>query len=70
MKIAIASDDRKTISAHFGRTLGFVVFEIEGKEKKAQEYRPNTFTGHALGLEGANHSSLCSSSSLRHFSIH
>ncbi len=55
MKIAIASDDKKTISAHFGRTAGFVVFEIENKEKKTQEYRPNTFTGHSRGLEGADH---------------
>jgi len=55
MKIAIASDDRKTISAHFGRTRGFVIFEIEGKEIKKQEYRDNTFTSHARGLEGANH---------------
>jgi predicted Fe-Mo cluster-binding NifX family protein len=52
MKIAIASDDGKTISSHFGRTKGFVVFEVEGKEIKGQEYRPNTFTGHARGLEG------------------
>jgi len=56
MKIAIASDDGKTISSHFGRTRGFVIFEIEGKEIKKQEYRNNTFTGHVRGLEGANHS--------------
>ena len=58
MKIAIASDDRKTISSHFGRTKGFVIFEVEGKKIKGQEYRLNTFTGHARGLEGrheANH---------------
>ncbi|MEW6685925.1 MAG: NifB/NifX family molybdenum-iron cluster-binding protein [Candidatus Edwardsbacteria bacterium] len=55
MKIAIASDDEKTISSHFGRTRGFVVFEVEGREVKNQEYRPNTFTGHAGGLEGAGH---------------
>ena len=29
MKIAIASDDKTTISHHFGRALGFVVFEID-----------------------------------------
>ncbi|HEX7319275.1 MAG TPA: NifB/NifX family molybdenum-iron cluster-binding protein [bacterium] len=56
MKIAIASDDGKTISSHFGRTRGFVIFEIEGMEIKKQEYRDNTFTGHARGLEGSNHS--------------
>lgn len=55
MKIAVASDDRKIISSHFGRTRGFVIFEVEGKEIKGQEYRPNTFTGHVRGLEGAGH---------------
>jgi len=54
MKIAIASDDGQTISAHFGRTRGFVVCEVEGKEIKKQDYRENTFTGHARGLEGAD----------------
>ncbi|MFH0876330.1 MAG: NifB/NifX family molybdenum-iron cluster-binding protein [archaeon] len=29
MKIAIASDDKKTISHHFGRALGFVVYDIQ-----------------------------------------
>lgn len=50
MKIAVASDDGKTISAHFGRTRGFVIFEIEDGEIKSREYLPNTFTGHARGL--------------------
>jgi predicted Fe-Mo cluster-binding NifX family protein len=55
MKVAVASNDGKTISSHFGRTRGFVIFEVEGREIKGQEYRPNTFTGHARGLEGASH---------------
>jgi predicted Fe-Mo cluster-binding NifX family protein len=55
MKIAIASDDEKIISSHFGRTKGFVIFEAEDKTVKNREYRPNTFTGHARGLEGAGH---------------
>ncbi len=55
MKIAIASDDGKVISSHFGQTKGFVLFEVEGKEIKKEEYRPNTFTGHARGLEGLGH---------------
>ena len=50
MKIAVASDDGKTISVHFGRTRGFVIFEIEDGEIKSREYIPNTFTGHARGL--------------------
>ncbi len=51
MKIAVASDDGTKISSHFGRTKGFVVFEIENKEIKNKEYLPNTFTGHARGLD-------------------
>jgi predicted Fe-Mo cluster-binding NifX family protein len=50
MKIAIASDDEKTVASHFGRTKGFVVYEVEEGKMKSQEYRPNTFTGHARGL--------------------
>lgn len=57
MKIAVASDDGKVIASHFGRTKGFVVFEVDGKEIKSREYLPNTFTGHARGCheEGSHH---------------
>ncbi len=55
MKIAIASNDGKRISAHFGRSKGFVIFEIENGEIKNREYIPNTFTGHARGI---NHNDL------------
>ena len=41
MKIAVASDDGRTISHHFGRALGFVVFDLEGNEVKGREYREN-----------------------------
>jgi len=56
MKIAIASNDGNTISAHFGRTEGFVIFNIEDGQIKEKDYRKNDFTGHARGLEGASHS--------------
>ncbi|MEM2970713.1 MAG: NifB/NifX family molybdenum-iron cluster-binding protein, partial [Candidatus Bathyarchaeia archaeon] len=52
---AIASDDQIKIAPHFGRTKGFVVFEVENGEVKSKEYRKNTFTGHARGLEGNHH---------------
>ena len=55
MKIAIASDDEKDIAQHFGRTRGFVVVELDGGAERARVYRPNTFTGHARGLEAAGH---------------
>lgn len=51
MKIAIASDDGKFISPHFGRTEGFVIFEVQGEEVKSSEFRPNSFTGHAPGMK-------------------
>ncbi len=52
MKVAVASDDGQVISAHFGRSLGFVIAEIENKEIITKQYRKNTFTGHARGLAG------------------
>ncbi len=55
MKIAIASDDNKTITGHIGRVRGFVVLEIESGEIKSREYRPNTFTNHAQGNHKHNH---------------
>ncbi len=41
MKIAVASDDGTTISHHFGRALGFVVFDLEGNELSGREHRQN-----------------------------
>lgn len=57
MKVAVASDDGKTISSHFGRSKGFVVFEIEDGKILDKKYVPNTFTGHARGShhEGLHH---------------
>lgn len=49
MKIAIASDDKVTICAHFGRTLGFLIFEIDDGKIINKEYILNDFTGHAQG---------------------
>ncbi|HNY03858.1 MAG TPA: NifB/NifX family molybdenum-iron cluster-binding protein [Bacteroidales bacterium] len=50
MKIAIPSDDGIHLSQHFGRTRGFVVVDTENGSITGQEYRTNTFTGHALGM--------------------
>jgi predicted Fe-Mo cluster-binding NifX family protein len=55
MKVAIASDNGITISSHFGRTLGFEIFEIENGVIVNQLFRKNDFTGHARGMEGAGH---------------
>ncbi|PLX22446.1 MAG: iron-molybdenum cofactor biosynthesis protein [Ignavibacteria bacterium] len=55
MKIAIASDDRITVTQHFGRTRGFVVVTLDG-ETDSREYVENRHTQHVLGEEH-NHSS-------------
>jgi predicted Fe-Mo cluster-binding NifX family protein len=56
MKIAVASDDGTSIASHFGKTRGFLIFDIEDGAVTKREYIQNTFTGHARGLSGADHS--------------
>jgi len=41
MKIAIASNDKKTISEHFGKAVGFIVFDINKEKIVNSEYREN-----------------------------
>ena len=41
MKIAIASDDKNLISHHFGKALGFVVFDIQNNKIVSKSYREN-----------------------------
>lgn len=57
MKIAIPSDEGTYLSQHFGRTLGFTIFEVANGQIINQEYRSNNFTGHALGqhMENQHH---------------
>ena len=47
MRIAIPSNDMTTVSAHFGRTKGFMIFDIENNKVTNKEYKVNTFTGHS-----------------------
>ncbi len=49
MKIAIVTDDKENIAMHFGRALGFMIYEIEDNKIINKEYRENTFTGHVRG---------------------
>lgn len=53
MKIAVATEDGKTISAHFGRSPFFAIYEIADGKVINKEMRRNTFTGHFRG-EGAH----------------
>ncbi|PNX48374.1 MAG: hypothetical protein BV457_00745 [Thermoplasmata archaeon M9B1D] len=41
MKVAVATDDKVNIANHFGRALGFVIFEIDENKVINQEYREN-----------------------------
>lgn len=41
MKIAVPTNDGLTISPHFGRSAGFLVFEVQDGAIKACETRPN-----------------------------
>jgi len=61
MKIAVVTDDEKTISAHFGRTQYYVVFTLEDGQVTGQETRPKAnhsqFSGehHHHGEQGDTH---------------
>lgn len=55
MKIAIASDDGKNIASHFGRTRGFIIYDVENFQIKNKQYLENTFTGHVRGLSEEEH---------------
>lgn len=48
-KIAVASDDGQNLALHFGRTKGFLIFDVENREIKQKKYIENSFTGHAHG---------------------
>ena len=64
MKIGIASDDRINIAQHFGRTLGFVIADIEDGKVLSEGYRENNFSmhmqqgGHQHGEHGNSHSAI------------
>lgn len=56
MKIAVAISDGGALSSHFGRSTGFVVFDVEGDKIVGRQERVNTFTAHATGqCDGAGH---------------
>lgn len=46
MKIAVATEEGKTISAHFGRSPLFAIFDIENGAVANITLRENTFTHH------------------------
>jgi predicted Fe-Mo cluster-binding NifX family protein len=52
MKIAIASDDGKTISAHTGRCRYFVFYDVSEGKAERLEVKENVFTPHMRGQGG------------------
>lgn len=60
MKIAVVTDDEKTISAHFGRAQYYVVFTVEdgkvtGQEKRAKANHSQFADDHHHGEHGESH---------------
>lgn len=49
MRIAIPTNDMLTVSNHFGRSKGFMIYDIEENKITNKQYKINTFTGHAKG---------------------
>lgn len=54
MNIAVPSNDGINVSAHFGRSKGFLIFETENQEIIKSAYRLNDVTAHATGLHHAH----------------
>ena len=51
MKVAMPTDDRQTLAAHFGRAAEFAIYGAAEGEAKLLEYRPN-FHAHPGGPHG------------------
>ena len=49
MKVAVATDDGTRLSMHFGRSAGFIVFNVDGQIITNEGIRDNRHTLHALG---------------------
>lgn len=69
MKIAVASDDGKTITGHVGKCEMFLVFEVNNKEITNFEKRENSFTMHKKGGHQYQHHNHEHQSNGRHTGI-
>ena len=54
-KVAIATNDQKTVTAHIGRCRSFVVVDIASGKVTGRETRANTFTHHRMMNEHHQH---------------
>ena len=52
MKVAVVSDDGKTVSAHFGMARFYLVYQIEGGQIKGKEVREKAAHGPGEGHHG------------------
>lgn len=50
MKIAVATVDGISISQHFGRSTGFIIYDTDGGEVRSRQLRVLAETPHAQGL--------------------
>nr|NQU91861.1 hypothetical protein [Bacteroidota bacterium] len=57
MKIAIPTNDWKTISTHLCYNIGFAIFDLEGSKIKSQEFRTNRSSAQVKGLNNTLHKS-------------
>ena len=55
MKIAVATENGTSISEHFGRSAGFIIFDISDGKANRLELRENIFTAHSQGRCGHGH---------------
>jgi predicted Fe-Mo cluster-binding NifX family protein len=55
MRIAVATTDGVQVSPHFGRSAGFVIYQVEGTAIKDRQLRSNQHTPHAQGLCEGHH---------------
>ncbi|MBT8378298.1 MAG: hypothetical protein KJN64_03620 [Ignavibacteria bacterium] len=55
MNIAVATNNKQTVTGHVGRCKGFLVYHIEEEQIKKVEFRENTFTHHRQGLHHEGH---------------
>lgn len=51
MKVAVATNDKKTVAGHVGRCKAFLVYETEGSKILNKAIRINSFTHHGQHLD-------------------
>ena len=55
MKIAVVTDDKQTISAHFGRAQYYLIYTVEDGKVVGQETRPKPGHKHSEGEQHDHH---------------